>query len=80
MTYCAHRGIKVPQELSLLSMDPDRTFAWCTPEISHIDFDSQPLLRRVMNWTKNISRGKEDLRMVTVDANFIQGGTISKAR
>lgn len=79
MMYCLHLGIKVPQQLSLVSMDPDRTFAWCSPSISHIGFDNRPLIRRIVRWANTVARGKEDRQMMTSKAEFIVGGTTGPA-
>lgn len=75
MLYCANRGIKIPQQLSVVTMDPDRAFGWCTPAISHIGFDSRPLIQRIVGWANNIARGREDRRTMTSKAEFIMGGT-----
>lgn len=75
MFYCANHGIKVPQHLSVVSMDPNRTFAWCAPQVSHIGFETQPLVRRILAWTNNLARGHDDRRMITSEAEFIKGGT-----
>lgn len=75
--YCANKGIKVPQQVSIVSMDADRAFAWCHPSVSHIGFDNEVLVKRIVTWANQISRGKIDERMTTTDAEFIRGGTIS---
>lgn len=75
MLYCAHHGIKIPKQLSVISMDSDRNFTWCEPEISHISFESEPLVRRYMTWINNLSIGKDDRQMMTVEATFVRGET-----
>jgi DNA-binding LacI/PurR family transcriptional regulator len=75
MLYCAHHGIRIPKQLSVISMDPDKNFAWSKPEISHISFDRNPLIRRFMTWINNLEKGKDDRQMMTADAIFVRGNT-----
>ena len=73
--FLANRGIPVPQQVSLLCTTNDPTFAWCTPSISHIRWDTGPVIRRVVQWAANVSRGKTDLRQTLTPAEFVLGGT-----
>ena len=73
--FLAGRGIRVPQQVSLVCTDADRTFAWCMPAISHIRWDSGPVVRRMVQWAANVSHGKKDLRQTLTPAEFIEGGT-----
>lgn len=73
--YCVHHGISIPQQLSVVSMDSDRTFAWSTPAVARIGFDDMPLIRRIVSWANNVARGHNDDKKITCDAFFIEGGT-----
>ncbi len=74
--YLAGRGLRVPEDVSLICTDADATFAWCRPSVAHIRWDSRPVVRRVLRWAVNISRGQVDLRQTLTPAEFVQGGTI----
>jgi DNA-binding LacI/PurR family transcriptional regulator len=74
--HLALRGIVAPKDISMVCLDPDPIFAWCQPEVSHIHWDSGPLVKSVMRWMENISRGQEDRRNLGTPAKFIEGGTI----
>ncbi|MEJ6702340.1 MAG: substrate-binding domain-containing protein, partial [Akkermansiaceae bacterium] len=74
------RGLRVPQDVSLISTDNDPHFSWCTPSIAHIHWDNRPVVRRVVKWAANISRGKKDISQKLTPAEFIAGGTIGPAR
>ncbi|MFT5407549.1 MAG: DNA-binding LacI/PurR family transcriptional regulator [Verrucomicrobiales bacterium] len=76
--FLAERGLKVPADVSLICTDADSAFAWCKPAISHICWDSQPVVRRVVNWAKNVKRGKVDVRQSQTKAEFVEGGTIGR--
>lgn len=77
--FLAQRQIRVPQDISLVCTDEDPNFAWCLPAISHIRWDSRPVVRRVVRWAANVSNGKVDLRQTLGSAQFIAGGTIGPA-
>lgn len=78
--HLARRGILAPDDVSLICQNPDPCFAWSQPIISHIRWDSAPLVRRVIKWADNIARGKQDLRISSFKARFVEGGTIGPVR
>lgn len=74
--HLAQRGIVAPQHVSLVCLDPDPTFVWCEPKIAHIRWDPSPMVRHIVRWVNNVSRGKDDRRQTFTKAEFIEGGTI----
>jgi DNA-binding LacI/PurR family transcriptional regulator/biotin operon repressor len=74
--FLAGKGIRVPQQVSLVCTDPDPTFEWCLPTIAHIRWDSAPVVRRIVQWAANVSHGKRDVKQSLVPAEFVPGGTI----
>lgn len=79
MQFFMKRGIRVPEAVSLACSDSDTNFSWCQPPITHIHWDSRPIVRRIMNWASNISHGKSDHQQSETKAQFIEGGTIGPA-
>lgn len=77
--FLARRGLRVPEDVSLVCTDADPTFAWCKPTIAHIRWDSRPVVRRIVRWAANLSSGKPDVRQVLTPAEFVPGGTIGPA-
>ena len=77
--FLAQRRIRVPQDVSLICTDSDPTFEWCQPSISHFRWDSRPVVRRIVRWVANVSRGVTDIRQTLTPAEFISGGTIGPA-
>lgn len=74
--HLARRGILAPEHVSLVCCDPDPVFDWDIPAVTHMTWDHQPLIRRVVKWADNISRGKADHRKSSVPARLVLGGTI----
>jgi DNA-binding LacI/PurR family transcriptional regulator len=73
------RGLRVPEDVSLVCADGDPYFHWNKPAISHIRWDPEPVVRRIVRWADNIARGKEDTRQTLTKAEFVEGGTIGPA-
>ena len=78
--HLANRGILAPGDVSLICTDPDPNFGWCLPSISHISWKSAPVVRGIVRWAHNISRGKNDCRKIRTKAVFVEGGTIGPAK
>ena len=78
--FLARRGLRVPEDVSLVCTEDDPNFAWCLPKVAHIRWDSRPMVRRILGWVDNLSRGREDVRQVQVPAEFVPGGTVGRVR
>lgn len=74
--HLAQRGLVAPKDVSLICDDPDVCFSWCTPAISHILWDTRPVVNRIVQWADNIARGKTDTKQTFSLAEFVEGGTI----
>jgi DNA-binding LacI/PurR family transcriptional regulator len=74
------RGLRVPEDVSLVCSDGDPYFHWNRPTVSHIRWDTRMVVRRIVRWADNIARGKEDIRQSLTKAEFIDGETIGPAR
>ncbi len=76
LQFLSWRRLASPGDVSLVCTDHSTEFEWCQPAISHIRWDSRPLIRRIVQWAANVSCGKEDLRQTKSSAQFVEGGTI----
>ena len=77
--FLAGRGIRVPQQVSLVCTDDSPTFAWCLPTIAHIRWDPAPVVRRIVRWAAAVSRGRQELRQTLTPAEFVPAGSIGPA-
>ena len=75
LQYLAEIGLRVPKDVSLICTDNDANFEWCEPSVSHIRWESRPVVRRIVRWANNISLGKKDTRQSVVLSDFVLGGT-----
>jgi DNA-binding LacI/PurR family transcriptional regulator len=78
--FMAKRGIRVPEDVSLICTDSDPAFDWCEPSVAHIRWDSRPVVRRIVRWAEITSHGTDDRRKISTKAEFIDGGTLGPAR
>lgn len=77
--YLAKRGLRVPQDISLVCTDENSDYDWCEPSVAHIRWDYRPVVRRVVRWAANVSHGKDDRQQTLTKAEFVEGGTIGPA-
>ncbi len=77
--FLAARGIRVPQDVSLICGDPDPHFAWREPTVAHFNADSSTWVNHVVRWAANISQGKDYRRKIYSKVEFVPGGTIGPA-
>jgi DNA-binding LacI/PurR family transcriptional regulator len=78
--FFTRRGLRVPEDISLIATDPHPAFDWWQPSVAHIHWESGPIVRRVLKWTANIRKGRADSGQSLTKAVFIHGGTIGPAR
>ncbi len=74
--HLAQNGIVSPRDVSMVCDDPDLAFSWCDPSISHIRWNAEPVVRRVVRWADKVARGVVDKRQGYTLAEFVEGGTI----
>jgi DNA-binding LacI/PurR family transcriptional regulator/biotin operon repressor len=74
--HLACKGIIAPRDISLICQDPSNAFSWCIPKISHIYWDSKPVVNSIIQWANRIARGKDTKKQKIVFAEFVEGGTI----
>ena len=79
LQFLAHRGLRVPGDVSLVCCDVAPYFKRYQPTISHVRWNDQLMVNRIARWAKNISHGKEDTRQTKIDAEFVEAGTIGVA-
>ncbi len=74
--FLSSRRLSSPGDVSLVCTDHSPDFEWCQPAVSHIRWESRPLVRRIVQWAANVSHEKEDMRQTKSSAHFVQAGTI----
>jgi len=73
--HLSRMGITAPDQVSLACNHYSSAFSWCRPTVTHIGWDFGAAVRRVVNWTNQIGRGKNNRRKIFVPARLVLGGT-----
>jgi hypothetical protein len=79
MNHLLRLGLRVPDDVSLVSTDDHPTLQCCHPPVARIAWDSGSVIRRILKWAHNISHGRPDVRQSLTPSRFIPGGTIGPA-
>lgn len=74
--FLARRGIRIPEDVSLIYTEADPIFAWCVPSIAHIRVDYSTVSKHILRWAKNMGLGKKDIRQSVIATEYIPGGTV----
>lgn len=74
--FLATRGLRAPEDLSLICSDGDPHFNWCRPSVAHIRWDSHQVIRRVVRWAAHVSQGRANIRQTLTRTEFVDGGTV----
>lgn len=75
--FLALRRLRVPEQVSLITTDYDTSFALCQPAVTHVNWHTTPIIRRVVQWAKNVSTGRPDFKPTNFPAELVPGGTIA---
>lgn len=78
--YLRARGIRVPEDVSLICNDSDPSFAWCEPSITHMKWSHEKLVNYVVRWVNQVAISKPHQRQKLYDAELVEGETIAAAR
>jgi DNA-binding LacI/PurR family transcriptional regulator len=80
LRFFVERGIRVPDDVSLVSGAFDPSFAWCHRVIAHMEWDNAPIIRRIVRWLAAVRQGRADRKTINYSAQFIPGNSIGPAR
>jgi DNA-binding LacI/PurR family transcriptional regulator len=76
LAFLVRRGIRVPEEVSLVSGDCETTLDVCHPQFAHMRWDNRLIVRRVVRWVNAVRKGRGDRRSINLCAEFVPGGSI----
>ncbi len=78
--FLGRRGLRVPKDLSLLSIGKDETLSWSDPPIAHMCYDEKLPIRHILKWVQGVAGGKRDRKCVLFPASFDPAESIGPAR
>jgi len=60
LAFLAQRGLRVPQDVSLVCLTYDTSFLWQRPTIAHLATDDEQMADRVVRWVEETACGRGD--------------------
>ena len=79
MHFLSSRGLRIPEDVSLVSFRDHPSFEWCRPPVAHITWDNRPLVRHILHWITSLGQGRDDKSQKLSKATFVDGGTVGRA-
>jgi DNA-binding LacI/PurR family transcriptional regulator len=73
--FLARRGIKVPEQVSLVCTDYDESLTWCHPPVAHMTWSNQPFVQRIVRWASAVRGGRNYQATTLLSAEFVPGGS-----
>lgn len=74
--HLARNHIFAPEDVSLICTDGDSHFSAMRPSVAHIEWSSAPMVRRIVQWARNVARGVDDRRQSVTSTTLVEGETI----
>jgi LacI family transcriptional regulator len=80
LAFMARRGLKTPDDVSLVCGCHEPTFDWIRPQIAHFRHGDEVVEKVLLEWAKRVIQGKRYVRKTKVKVELIEGGTLGPAR
>ncbi len=77
LAFCAHHGIRVPRDLSLVSTSYDSSLSACHPPIAHCASDRSLIIRAVTRWIADVAAGRTHREASMIPSTLVPGGTMT---
>jgi DNA-binding LacI/PurR family transcriptional regulator len=79
-SFLARRGLRVPEDVSLICGTEDAAFEWTDPPLAFFRHDDARVFRRVVQWVGNRAAGRQDRGNSTIGVELIAGASIGPAK
>lgn len=79
-SYLMRRGLRVPHDVSVITVSSDPIFRMCLPPLDHFSDPCQEHIDRITCWVNNVAKGLPDIQQVVFDAVHIHGGIVGPAK
>jgi DNA-binding LacI/PurR family transcriptional regulator len=79
LSFLALRGLKTPDDVSLVCERYDPGLAWCRPKITHFQHEDDAALRILRRWMKGVIDNKPYTKQTSLPVEVVQGGSVGPA-
>ena len=76
LAFMARRGLRPGRDVSVLSLGYDLWLPWHYPAVAHFVGDEPRVLRHILQWIRNVARGREDVRQLRFPLRFVDGASV----
>ncbi len=80
LSYLAARGLKVPDDVSVVCGNESTNFAWMQPQVAHYQHDDVTLMRRLVEWVNHWAQGRSHVKQEGLMTRLIELGSIGPAK
>lgn len=80
LSYLAVRGLKVPEDVSVVCGNDASGFAWTQPRVAHYQHDDERMARRIVKWVEHWGQGRRDCKQEFAPARLIEEGSIGPVK
>lgn len=77
LSYCYQKGIRIPEDLSVILLSNDTDCAWLNPPPDSFEIPVEKICRKVMHWLQRTSTKPQGFEYIS--ATYLRGGTLAKA-
>jgi DNA-binding LacI/PurR family transcriptional regulator len=79
-SFLARRGLKMPQDVSVVSSVTDPILEMHLPPIDQIHVPWKPIVDRIVRWVNGVAKGRPDTRQEIFDDTYVPGGTVGRVK
>ena len=79
LSFLSQKGLRVPQDVSILCTNYENWFPWHYPTIAHMYGDEDRMRQHIVRWMHAVALGRADHKQFFVPMEFIPGGSIGPA-
>jgi DNA-binding LacI/PurR family transcriptional regulator len=76
LAFLVRRGIRVPEQVSLVSGECESILDGCHPRFAHMRWEKKHIVRQVVRWVDAVRKGKATRKNINISAEFVPGGSI----
>ena len=80
LSYLTARGLKVPDDVSVVCGNDATGFAWTYPQVAHYQHDDVTMVRRIAEWVNHWAQGRSNFRQEGLLTRLIEQGSIGLAK
>ena len=80
LSYLAARGLKVPDDVSVVCGNDATGFVWMQPQVAHYQHDDVTMVRRMVEWVNHWAQGRSNFKQESLATRLIEQGSIGPAK